>query len=65
MSTAAIVVCVEVDLDDLREGDTATEAVRDAVRELAELMRYAVSARGVKVGRVRGLLTNNPKLVGP
>ena len=30
MSTAAIVVCVEVDLDDLREGDTATEAVRDA-----------------------------------
>lgn len=65
MPTSTIVLLVEIDTDEaIAEGDAATETVRDAVRELAELMRHAVSARGVTVGRVRGLLTNDLGLVG-
>jgi len=47
------VILVEIDTDEtIAEGDPATEAVRDAVRSIAEAVRHRTVTAGVRVGRV-------------
>ena len=49
---ASVVLVMEIELDDVAEGDRQTEAVRDIVRVAAESIRHQVVAEGVRVADV-------------